>query len=321
MTDGTGLIGDIGGTNARFALTGSSPATYTQEKILQCADFETVELAISAYLNGAGIEQVETVCLAAAGPVVDGAINMTNNHWHLAEEKIRQTFNVQRVRLLNDFESVAFSLPVVNNGHCSPVGPLSEPDISSGHFRLGVIGPGTGLGVAGMVGEPGFTAALVTEGGHIGFAPETETQAKIRARLLRRYERVSVERLASGQGIENIYWALSGMDIDQQAPSAADIFAHAISGADAVAATTIEVFFEVLGQVAGDLALMAGTFDGIYLAGGILGRYKDLLKESGFRAAFERKGRHSHIMERIPTLLIEHPQPGLLGAAVVAGSL
>jgi glucokinase len=163
---------------------------------------------------------------------------------------------------------------------------------------------------------------VVGEGSHAGFAPENRTQVKVLRQLRQRHERVSQERLISGPGLEGIYWALGKVHGKQTARiTAAEIFSRVLANEDVIATESVQLFYEVLGQVAGNLALLLGAYDGIYLAGGILKRYPDLLKTSNFRSGFENKGRHRSLLERIPTSLILHPQPGLLGASYYAREL
>ena len=178
------------------------------------------------------------------------------------------------------------------------------------------MGPGTGLGTGGLLRRDGRMIPIVGEGGHIGFAPKSKVQIEVLEVLREKFERVCLERLISGSGIENIYWALQAMRGDSRITlSAAEIFKAAESGSDPVAADATQLFFEMLGQAAGDIALVLGAQDGVYLAGGIVKRYPEMLHISGFRNAFESKGHHRSMMERIPTKLITYNEPGLLGAA------
>jgi glucokinase len=160
------------------------------------------------------------------------------------------------------------------------------------------------------------------EGGHVGFSPESQVQIEVLKVLRERFERVSVERLVSGSGLENIYNALTLIHGEKRTQlSAAEIFAAAITANEPRAKEAINLFFDVLGQVAGDLALLLDARDGVFIAGGIAKRYPDLLANSGFRNGFESKGRHRTLMESIPTQLINHAEPGLLGSAYCAREL
>ena len=187
-----------------------------------------------------------------------------------------------------------------------------------GDYSVAVVGPGTGLGAVGLRRHNGVLIPIAGEASHGGFAPETKVQLDVLIALREEYDRVSSERIVSGAGLENIYWAL-GQAHHNKLPklTAREIFAAA-GESDEHAAEAVALFFEVLGQFAGNYALALGANDGVYIAGGIVRRYPDMFVNSRFRSGFESKGRHRVIMERIPTQLIMHPQPGLLGASYVA---
>ena len=310
------LIGDIGGTNARFAMAESNGNGFEYEQTLKCADFATADDAIRHYLDAVGADQPAGICLAAAGPIVEERVRFTNNPWTIAVADLQKEFASAAVSLLNDFEAIAYAVPVLGTNDSMPIG-LPEPQpLVAEHYTVGVIGPGTGLGAVGLRRYGEHFIPIAGEASHGGFAPETQVQFDVLGVIRERFERVSSERLVSGQGIENLYWALTQMHGEKRAAlSAAEIFSAAMDGSDDRAAEAVELFFEILGQVAGDLALTLGAEDGIFIAGGIAQRYPDKLANSRFRTGFERKGRHRSLMERIPTQLITHTQPGLLGAA------
>jgi glucokinase len=313
------LIGDIGGTNARFALADARAPGFSDLATFQCTDYESVESAIADYLEIIGTPSPEVICLAAAGPLVQQRIRMTNNHWTVAVDSLSREFPDARVRLLNDFEAIAYSVPFLSPSDCVTIGlPDPEPLPPDG-YSVAVLGPGTGLGAVGLQRRGDQLLPIPGEAGHVGFGPETQVQVDVLNALRERFDRVSCERLVSGAGLENIYWAL-GQIHGEQVPklSAAEIFARAAEGGGPRAAEAVALFFEVLGQVAGDLALTLGAQSGVYIAGGIVKRYPEMLESSRFRAGFERKGRYRSIMERIATQLILHEQPGLLGAAYCA---
>lgn len=316
MTAPTLLIGDIGGTNARFALADPERPAFGQVEKLSCEAFPTAMDAMDHYLARVGAVRADRVCLAAAGPIVNGAVRFTNNHWHIHSAELEQHLGARSVRLLNDFEAIALSLPFLAVEDLAPIGPASGDLDPASDFTVGVLGPGTGLGVAGLLGRCGQLYPVVGEGGHRGFSPESARQIEVLQVLRERFERVSDERLLSGPGLVNIHRALQQLQGSPGDPlSAAEIFARASAREDRLAVEAVRLFFDVLGQVAGDLALELGAEQGVYIAGGIVKRYPDLLAASGFRAAFELKGRHRALMERLPTYLITHDDPGLLGAA------
>jgi len=314
MTKNCLLIGDIGGTNARFALADPDKPAFHSVLELKCADFPTADDAIKHYLREIDAGDPHAVCLAAAGPVIDDHVHITNNHWDISAAETRADFGIDNVRLLNDFAAIAYSIPFLADDDILNIGPHDQRRLPLGRFNVGILGPGTGLGVAGLCRRGGVLVPVTGEGGHVGFAPETALQVEILGFLRETYDRVSAERLIAGSGLVNIYQALSTIRGDKgRSQSAAEIFAERATGN--LAAEAIDVFFELLGQFAGDLALTLGAEDGVYIAGGIAKRYPEILGISRFRSAFENKGRHRSFMERIPTRLITHEQPGLLGAA------
>ncbi len=316
------LIGDIGGTNARFALANPDRPGYTREQTFRCGDFQTAEQAVTRYLDLLGAAAPDAICLAAAGPVVDGRVRFTNNHWVLDTADLAKAFGIDRVRLLNDFAAIAYALPLLQDSDRLDIGLLPGRPLAGRDFTVGVLGPGTGLGVAGLVGRAGSVVPIVGEAGHVGFAPESELQMKVLSQLRERFDRVSDERLLSGPGLENIYAALCGLHGEPVANlAAADIFKGGAANTDERASEALQLFFEILGQAAGNLALMLGAEDGVYIAGGIVKRDPALVANSRFRTGFERKGRHRSLMEKIPTHVIMHPEPGLLGAGFCARSL
>lgn len=322
MTDPCLLIGDIGGTNARFALARPDETGFSNEITLACDDYETAEQGIADYLERSGSGKPDVICLAAAGPVVDERVCFTNNHWVMDSRVLREKFSLSNVQLLNDFEAIAYSIPMLGENDLKTIGLVSAEHEGKTEATFGALGPGTGLGEGGLLVRESGVYPIVGEGSHAGFAPETRMQLKVLEQLRQRFERVSSERLVSGPGLENIYWALCKIRGESTTDiTAAEIFSRVLAKEDPIAVEATQLFFEALGQVAGNLALSLGAFDGMYLAGGIVKRYPDLLNSSSFRSGFENKGRHRPLMEKVPTLLILHPQPGLLGASYCAREL
>jgi len=313
------LVGDIGGTNARFALANAKNPGFSREKTYQCAEFASADQAINAYLKETNANNPKAICIAAAGPIVDGVVRFTNNSWRIETSDLRNEFDNAGVRLLNDFEAIAYSVPWLQQSDIVSVGLPEPKNLKDTDFTLGILGPGTGLGAAGLCKRGDQISPIVGEAGHLGFAPETQVQVELLSQLRERFDRVSDERLVSGPGMENIYWALGKIRGEKNAQlSAAEIFSAASESGDTAAAESVQLFFEILGQVAGNLALSLGAADGIYIAGGIVKRNPNLIANSRFRTGFERKGRHRSLMENIPTQVILHPQPGLLGASYCA---
>ena len=228
MTERSLLIGDIGGTNARFALANRASPGFTAVEMLKCADYPAADDAIQHFLATAGAPPPEAICLAAAGPIVDERVRFTNNPWTIAASDLRRAFDIDRVRLLNDFEAIAYSVPFLGASDLKPIGLPMPAQLDKDDFMVGVIGPGTGLGAVGLKRFRGHYIPLAGEASHGGFAPETGVQIEILRLLRERFERVSSERVVSGQGIENLYWALTRLHDEKRGPlSAAEIFAAA----------------------------------------------------------------------------------------------
>ena len=318
MTDNPLLIADIGGTNARFALASEQEPYFEYAQTLQTEDYQTIERAIDVYLETHNIKSLDGICFAVAGPIKEQSVRFTNNHWFINVADLRERYATDRVQLLNDFESIAYSLAQLSEDDLSHIGENGTLNAEK-DFTIGVLGPGSGLGVAGLCQRGSLLHPLATEGGHVGFSPDNALQELIMQCLHRKYKRVSNERILSGPGLVNIHEALCEIN-DQQNPgySPADIAVAAREKSDPLCMQSMELFFEILGQVAGDTALALGANDGIYIGGGIAQRYPTQLAKSKFRAAFERKGRYRSLMEGIPTWLITHKNPGLLGSSVYA---
>jgi len=314
------LIADIGATNARFAFTGDAPGSFLHREVLRCADFDSIDDAVAAYLGMKGVTQVSRLCFAVAGPVVDQTVQFTNNHWSIDMAALGQRYQSKVIRLINDFEAISYSLPLLSESQLVSIGGDWSLDRKK-DFTLGVVGAGTGFGVGGLVRRAGQPCVpLVTEGGHVGFSPANDYQIDVLRCLLGRYPRVSNERLLSGSGLVNLYETVCMLqNRDPKQLTAADIGRLGEKGEDPHCEAAMSLFFEVLGQAAGDVALTQASFDGMYIAGGISQRYPGKLASSKFRLGFERKGRYSKILKATPTWLITEPNPGLIGASYYAG--
>ena len=315
MKTPTILIADIGGTNARFALASAEQPFFIQAQTFQCADFENVEQAIDTYLNSHQIKNLDGLCFAVAGPIIEQSVSFTNNHWNIASADLIDRYASQNVHLLNDFESIAFSLPKMRQQDLFEIGGHWKM-VDDNDFTVGVVGPGSGLGITGLCQRNKDIFPLITEGGHGGFAPENELQTQVLTFLRSKFGRVSNERLLSGPGLMNIHEALCEIHgRENPGLSASDIAIAGTQGNGDICQQSIDLFFQALGQVAGDIALTMGAQQGIFIAGGITQRYPEYLAGSQFRQGFENKGRHSELMQKIPTWLIKRRNPGLVGAS------
>ena len=310
------LVGDIGGTNVRLALADPGTPGYSDVISFESADFVSADAAIEAYLTQIDAARPQIICIAAAGPVENGHVLFTNNNWSMDVGELENDFEGARVHLLNDFEAAAYALPYLRQEDCLQIGSLPPVRLDDADFTVALIGPGTGLGAAGLCQRNGCIYPIVSEAGHVGFAPETQVQMEILNDLRNEFDRVSDERLVSGRGVVNIYHALvriHGKKVTHN--SAREIFSMAHRNPDSIAAEAVQVFYEILGQLAGNLALSFGARDGVYIGGGIVTRLPELMVNSRFRSGFELKGRYRSLMEKIPTQMILHPHPGLLGAS------
>jgi glucokinase len=314
-----GLVADIGGTNIRFGIVDlddtSAPRVLAPDT-LNAAKFGDLPEAARSYVANLGLARPPSAAaLAMAGPVNDGEIAVTNSALHSSTADLRAVLKVDRIRLINDFEAIALAVPLLTATDTVTIGPeLSPPRFEQETMAL--IGPGTGLGVAGFVRTDATSFPLVTEGGHVSFAPVNELEIEVLRAFMRRYERVSAERILSGPGLRNLYRVLA--EIECVAPedlSAEEITGIAETDAQSLCARTFDVFCAVMGSVAGDFALSFGARSGVFIAGGILPAHATLFARSQFRQRFEAKGRFEDYMKKIPTRLITQTRIGLLGAA------
>ncbi|HEY4123917.1 MAG TPA: glucokinase [Rhizomicrobium sp.] len=314
------LVADIGGTHARFALCEGAPHQRPHlfdPAVLVCADYPSLPDAARAYLHALpGNPKPRRAALAIAGPVTGDHIAMTNRQWSFSTEDVRQALALERLAILNDYTAVALSLPYLGPTDIKPLGDFDH-DSAHAHSRtMGIIAPGTGLGIGGLLRDGTVALPLSSEGGHCGFSPGDKIELEIARILLSRFGRVSQERLLSGPGLSNLYETLCiirGCEI--RPVSAKEIASHAVAGTDAVCREALERFCAILGSAAGDLALMLYA-DVIFVGGGIVPQIIDFVRGSSFRARFQSKGRFAQRMANIPTLAITYQHTGLLGAAV-----
>ena len=315
--DKTLLVGDVGGTNARFALAHmvAGKPVLEHHETFKGADYPTFLEGVKAFIDGCEIKPAGGV-IAVAGPVTDGEIDLTNSPWRVSEAELG-TLGLDPVRLINDFEALAWGAPVVPPDELASLG---GPDEGHAHSTLAVLGPGTGFGVSALVRDAlDREVAMPSEGGHACFAPGDAVEDEILRILRRRYDRVSIERLICGPGLLNMHRALAEIDgRETHIDDPAQITQEALDDPRSHCGATLARFCAILGAVAGDIALTTGARGGVYIAGGIAPRILPFLKASPFRERFERKGRFTDYMREIPTNVILHKHAALLGAARVA---
>ncbi|MBD3817951.1 MAG: glucokinase [Brevundimonas diminuta] len=317
MTDPLLLVGDVGGTNARFALARMVNGRPRLEHFesFPAETHPTFLDGVKAYLDGCPVKPTGGV-IAVAGPVTDGAIDLTNSPWRVSEGEL-QTLGLNPIRLINDFEALAWGAPVVPEDELASLGGPAQGDP---HAAIALVGPGTGFGVSALARDAhGREMALPSEGGHACFAPGDEVEDEVLRILRRRYDRVSIERLICGPGLLNLHRALAEIDgRETHIDDPAQITAQALDDPTSPCGATLARFCAMLGAVAGDIALTTGARGGVYIAGGIVPRILPFIQASPFRRRFDRKGRFQDYMAAIPTKVILHKHAALLGAARVA---
>lgn len=308
------LIGDIGGTNARLALV--SPGEVTPHDILNlpCADYPGVVEAVQDYLTRVGAtgeNAPQEACLAFACPVHNERVKMTNNHWDFLKREVQQALNLSLFKVINDFTAQALGVPHVAASDLVEV----QPGQTQAHSTRLIIGPGTGLGVAGVFPGQHAWIPLPTEGGHVTFAPTDSTEVALLGVFLQRHKRVSVERILCGQGLLELYQAHCRLEgVEPRLSTPAEVTTAANQG-DSLATAALLRFLKILGDVCGDATLTMGARGGVYLCGGILPRLLEWLPKSELRSAFVNKGRMGAYNADIPIWVVTAPWTGLLGAA------
>ena len=309
------LLGDIGGTHARFARRLAPEAPLQDVAVYACAEFPSLQAVLRRYLGDHAGGSGHWAAVGIANPVTGDEVRMTNLPWSFSITQMQREFGFEQLLVINDFSALALSLPVLDASQLRQVGPGARVP---GTPRA-LLGPGTGLGVSGLVPEAdGNEVPLAGEGGHVTLAAADDDEAAVIALLQHRFGHASAERALSGPGLVNLYQALCRLHhvhIDTTLDAAA--ITHAgLEGECAQCAAAIEMFCSLLGTVAGNLALTLGARGGVYIGGGIVPRLGAALDRSRFRERFEAKGRFAGYLHAIPTYVIEpSASPALLGAS------
>jgi glucokinase len=315
MTGSGAIVGDIGGTNARFAWLDEAGRP-VGASTLAVADYPGIVEAVEAFARG---RRASRACVAVACPVEEDLIRLTNATWAFSKTAVRERLGLAHFDVINDFTAQALALPHLGPDELVAVGPALPRRPGR---PLAVLGPGTGLGVSALIPTDGRWVPISGEGGHVEFAARDEVEWQVHRRFGARYGRVSVERILRGQGLAELHAALAeieGRSLDVE-PTAASVTAAALSGEPAATATVLR-FLSILGALAGDLVLTLGAFGGVYLAGGIVPRLLPLVPESPLRASFLAKGRMHGLLEAVPMQIVVAPSPALLGAAAHLGAV
>lgn len=309
------LLGDVGGTNARFAWQAGPAAPLEHVDTYASSAYATLLDAARAYLSSHSRPAPAACCIGIATPVVGDQVRMTNHHWSFSISGLQRDLGVARLLVINDFTALAMSLPALPSSELLQVGggqPVPGAPVA-------LLGPGTGLGVSGLLPAPrhGGLVPISGEGGHVTLCAVNDEEEAVLRELRRRYGHASAERALSGPGLVNLYEALCVLRASApQAKTAAEVTEAAIAGRDALCVRAVDMFFSLLGSVAGNLALTLGALGGVYVGGGIVPRLGQRIVGSGFRAAFEAKGRYQAYLSAIPVYVIDARQsPALVGAS------
>ncbi|AKJ26876.1 glucokinase [Caldimonas brevitalea] len=308
------MVGDIGGTNARFGWLERPGDGLRSVRSYLAADHPTLLDAMRRYLAEEAKPAPRWCAIGIANPVVGDHVKMTNHHWSFSISAVQRELGLARFLVINDFTALALALPGLS--------PQELQQIGGGEAVPGapraLIGPGTGLGVSGLLpaGAGHGLVPLDGEGGHVTLAPADDFESEVLGVLRRRYGHVSAERAVSGPGLVNLYQAVCSLQGAEAAPlSAAAISEAALNGRDAHCVTALELFCSFLGNVAGNLALTLGARGGVFVGGGIVPRLGPWFWRSRFRDRFEDKGRFRDYLRHIPAFVVEARDPALSGAA------
>lgn len=308
------LLGDIGGTTARFAvLTGDTLGPIDH---LPVSRYRSMIDAVEGYLGSRpDRSRIGAAVLGVAGPVEGGRCVLINSQWVIDAAELRAAFGFKSISVINDFEALAYALPHLSDRDVKPLAAGKPAPAES----MVVIGPGTGLGMAGVVRREDRTTIIPTEGGHATLPGSTSREDAVIAHLREKFGHVSAERVLSGPGLENLHAAIAAIDgIAVSGRTAAEITREALDRSCPVSVAAVDIFCAMLGTVAGDVALMFRARGGVYIAGGIPPRIVDLLVQSEFHARFVAKGRFQPYLESIPIAVIVNPDAAFLGLKSLA---
>lgn len=308
------LIGDVGGTNARFAIVPADGGETLRFPPVRTAGFASIDAAIETVLAASALKP-RSALLAVAGPVDGDEIPLTNSAWVVRPAAMARALGFEAVTVLNDFEAQALAAVALGPEHLLQIGG-GTPEPNAGRV---VLGPGTGLGVAGLVFSRGVWIPVPGEGGHVDIGPRTVRDHAIWPHLEPIEGRISGEQMLCGRGLVNIYRAIAAADgKPARFSDPAEVTTAAGEGSDPVAAEAIDLFVTCLGRLAGDMALIFMSRGGVFLTGGIAQKIVPALQHGAFRANFEDKAPHSALMREMPAYVITHPMAALEGLAAYA---
>ena len=305
-------VADVGGTNTRLAVFDPASAEISGIRAYANRDYASLQAVISAWLEQLQQEQPRDFCLAVAAPPAAERVTMVNVDWSFSCQDLAARFGFDRVRWLNDFQANAHSLPHLEPSDLELIHPGSETE----HTTLATVGPGTGLGGATLRWMGGVPYAADAEPGHAGLSPGNDLEIAIFKALLPVHGNIYAELLVSGIGLVRLYSAIC--EIHGATPVAmepADVSRLALERSDEYCVLALDTFCALLGSTCGDFVLSNGACRGLYIAGGIVPRMIDFLRQSDFLARFHSKGAMREHLQAIPVHVITAANPGLIGAA------
>ena len=306
------MVGDIGGTNARFALVAPGKSELMSIKTLQCTKFETVQEAINSYISSIKDAEIISACIASAGTTHLDIFKPANNDWVINKSNVSSALNDIQVNWINDFSAQALATTTLKS---NDVIVINKGAVQPERVRL-VIGPGTGLGTCGLINSSNGWVPLPAQGGHSDFAPNSSLEIEIWTLLQKQFGHVAVERILSGPGIVNLYKALCQINEKEvlfNSPS--EITSAAIKvNPDSMSKETLHLFCRIFGSVTGSIALSTGCLGGIYITSDLVRNFLDFFIDSDFLKSFEDKGRLKYYMTDIPIFISKKENMGLIGS-------
>ncbi|RVU85734.1 glucokinase [Leucothrix sargassi] len=308
----TSIVVDLGGTNIRLATVDGIGAEPQHIHALAVGDYTGLIDCIEYYLTLIPETKVTQLSIAVATPITGDKVMLTNRNWGFSVSEVAEHFDFDQVKVVNDFTGLALSLPLLKANDLFQLGG-GEPDATG---AIALLGAGTGLGVSGLIQSAAGVYPLSGEGGHVTLGATNTRELAIFGEFNKRYGHMSAERLVSGTGISEAYEIICQLDgVEDLRLSPQQISQHAINGSNAQCEELMVLFCHWLGVVAGNLALSLGSTGGVYLGGGIIPKLGDYFIHSGFREAFNAKGRFTDYLSKIPVYIIHAEQPALLGAS------
>jgi glucokinase len=312
LTNPTALVADVGGTNVRFAMADLDTQVVPHFDTFSAARFRSLPEAAAAYVKKIG-KTPKVAAFAVAGPVTGNKATITNLRWSMTTQELCAATGAEATLLVNDFEAQALSVPLLAGDDLQQLGG----DAPVERAVKAVVGPGTGLGVGGIVWSSSRWMPIPGEGGHASFAVETAEELAILEKLREGLDHFSNERVLSGPGIINLYAAFAAhRGVKAQMLEASEVTRRGLYREDPIAVEALDFFVKALGRVAGDTALMMGARGGVYLGGGIPPKVLDFLTKPAFRQAFESKGRLTPFLQPITVYVMLARDAGLRGAGV-----